>query len=261
MRRMTTSAAIAAAGLLLAACGSGGEGADPSASASASGGPSATSSILIWSDPAHADGAEGQCSSPPEGDGRRGPGPDGRHGPDQDPRRHRHAGPPGPGTGPVRRAERLGRPTRRLRRCWHPSTCPPQAKQLPTGVGRRLHLPGTHVRRAVRHREPRPVPQHRPGPGGPRVDRRDGARRAGAQGQGRPDPAHRAAGGTPGRRLPLVPVLQRGRRQDLRPRRAGRLHGRRARGGQARQHRGGEATRAVDRGRRPGQGRRPSTRP
>ena len=47
-------AALAAAGLLLAACGSGGEGADPSASASASGGPSATSSILIWSDPAHA---------------------------------------------------------------------------------------------------------------------------------------------------------------------------------------------------------------
>jgi arabinogalactan oligomer/maltooligosaccharide transport system substrate-binding protein len=48
-------AALAAAGLLLAACGSGGDGADASASASASGAPSAASSILIWSDPAHAD--------------------------------------------------------------------------------------------------------------------------------------------------------------------------------------------------------------
>ena len=55
MRRMMTASAIAAAGLLLAACGSGGDGTEPSASASASGAPSATSSILIWSDPAHAD--------------------------------------------------------------------------------------------------------------------------------------------------------------------------------------------------------------
>jgi arabinogalactan oligomer/maltooligosaccharide transport system substrate-binding protein len=47
-------AALAAAGLLLGACGSAGEGTDPPASASASGAPSATSSILIWSDPAHA---------------------------------------------------------------------------------------------------------------------------------------------------------------------------------------------------------------
>ena len=69
---------------------------------------------------------EGQCRGPPAGDGRRGPGPDGRHGPDQDPRRHHHPGPPGPGSGPVRRAERLGRATRRLRHCSRPSTCPPR---------------------------------------------------------------------------------------------------------------------------------------
>lgn len=54
MRRATRTATIAAVGLLLTACGSGGEVADPSASASASGEPSAASSILIWSDPAHA---------------------------------------------------------------------------------------------------------------------------------------------------------------------------------------------------------------
>ena len=63
MRRMTTASAIAAAGLLLAACGSGGEGADPSASASASGAPSATSSILIWSDPAHADALKASAAA------------------------------------------------------------------------------------------------------------------------------------------------------------------------------------------------------
>jgi arabinogalactan oligomer/maltooligosaccharide transport system substrate-binding protein len=54
MRRVTTMATVAAAGLLLAACGSGGDASDPSASAGPSGGPSASSSILIWSDPAHA---------------------------------------------------------------------------------------------------------------------------------------------------------------------------------------------------------------
>ena len=54
MRRLTTTAMIAGLGLLLTACGSGGDVADPSASASASGEPSAASSILIWSDPAHA---------------------------------------------------------------------------------------------------------------------------------------------------------------------------------------------------------------
>ncbi len=54
MRTMTTTAVIAAAGVLLAACGVGDADSDPSTSASASAQPSATSSILIWSDPAHA---------------------------------------------------------------------------------------------------------------------------------------------------------------------------------------------------------------
>ena len=64
MRRMTTTTtAIVAAGLLLAACGSGGEVADPSASASASGAPSASSSILIWSDPAHAEALKASAAA------------------------------------------------------------------------------------------------------------------------------------------------------------------------------------------------------
>jgi len=63
MRRVTTMATVTAAALLLAACGSGGEGADASASASASGGISAAPSILIWSDPAHADALKASAAA------------------------------------------------------------------------------------------------------------------------------------------------------------------------------------------------------
>ncbi len=63
MRRMRTTAAIAVAGLALAACGSGADSADPSASAIASGGPSAAPAILIWSDPAHAGALEASASA------------------------------------------------------------------------------------------------------------------------------------------------------------------------------------------------------
>jgi arabinogalactan oligomer / maltooligosaccharide transport system substrate-binding protein len=48
---------------MLAACGSSGEGADPSGSASASVAPSASASILIWSDPAHAAALEASAAA------------------------------------------------------------------------------------------------------------------------------------------------------------------------------------------------------
>lgn len=69
MRTMTTTAAIAAAGILLAACGSGDADVDPTASASPSTQPSATSSILIWSDPAHAGALEASTSAHQEATG------------------------------------------------------------------------------------------------------------------------------------------------------------------------------------------------
>jgi arabinogalactan oligomer/maltooligosaccharide transport system substrate-binding protein len=57
------TAAIAAAGLLIAACGSGDQGAEASASADGSTGPSAMSSILIWSDPAHAEALKASAAA------------------------------------------------------------------------------------------------------------------------------------------------------------------------------------------------------
>ncbi len=54
---------IVTAGLLLAACGSSDPGSDASASATTSTGPSATSSILIWSDPAHAPALEASAAA------------------------------------------------------------------------------------------------------------------------------------------------------------------------------------------------------
>lgn len=54
MRRTISTSALIALGVLLTACGSGGDAADPSGDPSASGSASAASSILIWSDPAHA---------------------------------------------------------------------------------------------------------------------------------------------------------------------------------------------------------------
>jgi arabinogalactan oligomer/maltooligosaccharide transport system substrate-binding protein len=62
-RTALRSTAIVAAGLLLTACGSGDGAADPSASANPSTGPSATSSILIWSDPAHAGALEASAAA------------------------------------------------------------------------------------------------------------------------------------------------------------------------------------------------------
>jgi arabinogalactan oligomer/maltooligosaccharide transport system substrate-binding protein len=58
MRNARRTITIVAAGLLLSACGSSDPGADASASATTSTVPSATASILIWSDPAHAPALE-----------------------------------------------------------------------------------------------------------------------------------------------------------------------------------------------------------
>jgi maltose-binding protein MalE len=64
MRRWTTTVAMAGtAGLLLCACGSGGGAADAPASTAASTGPSASSSILIWTDPAHAAALEATATA------------------------------------------------------------------------------------------------------------------------------------------------------------------------------------------------------
>ena len=239
MRTMTTTAAIAAAGLLLAACGSGDADVDPTASASASAQPSATSSILIWSDPAHADGPRGQRAGPPGGDGGRGPGPD---------RRARTSpkirdditdpGSAGPGSRPLRRAERLGRPARRLRPAGSRRPLDPQrAASVPwrsngfTYQARTYGVPfATENLALFRNTELAPeVPESID------VMARDGLELTDKDDQILPIAL---PGRAPGRRVPLVPVLQRGRRQDLRPRRAGWLHRRRAGGRQARQHRG-----------------------
>ena len=70
MRAGVSTAALALCGLLLAACGSsGGDTADPSAEPSASGSPEATSSILIWSDAAHADALEASAAAHQEATG------------------------------------------------------------------------------------------------------------------------------------------------------------------------------------------------
>ncbi len=70
MRAGVSTAALALGGLLLAACGSsGGDTADPSAEPSASGSPEATSSILIWSDAAHAGALEASAAAHEEATG------------------------------------------------------------------------------------------------------------------------------------------------------------------------------------------------
>ena len=63
MRITRTASALIVLGALLTACGSGGDAADPSGGPSASSPASAAPSILIWSDPAHAEALQASAAA------------------------------------------------------------------------------------------------------------------------------------------------------------------------------------------------------